>query len=263
MYPIAPHATSADALTFDYAAASDTGQIRTINEDSGYASPRLLAVADGMGGRAAGEIASSTVISSLASADTDVPVSALTRVLGEGVSRANEAIARRVAADPALTGMGTTLTAMLRSGSHLALAHIGDCRAYLLHDCCLEQLTEDHTFERLLSTEFGHPARHGKRLIRVLDGEIDQIPDLSLHLALPGNRYLLCSDGLTGPVAPEMLLAVLATSPDPRHAVARLMEQANRYGGPGNITVIVADAIEDDGVPPVSPLPTLVGSAGR
>ena len=247
------------AITLDRAVASDVGRTRPNNEDSGYAGARLLAVADGMGGHAAGEVASATVISSLIPLDVEVPVTALIRTLGEAVGRANEAIARRVAEDPALTGMGTTLTAMLWSGARLALAHVGDCRAYRLRDGRLDLLTEDHTLEGVLSARLGRPARHGNLLTRVLDGRADRTPDLSLHQALPGDRYLLCSDGLTGPVEHETLHALLATD-GPERAATRLVERANDAGGPDNITVIVADVVAGGG-PAASAVPVLVGAA--
>ncbi|MFB9831539.1 PP2C family protein-serine/threonine phosphatase [Actinoallomurus acaciae] len=252
-----------ETIRLEHAVGSVVGRVRPNNEDSGYAGARLLAVADGMGGHVGGEIASSTAISNLIAADTEVPVTALTRTLGEAVRRANEAIARRIAEDVALTGMGTTLTAMLWSGARMALAHIGDCRAYRLRDGHLEPLTEDHTLEALLAAELGRPVRHGNRLTRVLDGNIDRRPDLSLHQAMPGDRYLLCSDGLTGPVAPATVYALLATAESPGHAVARLIEQADQAGGPDNITVVVADAIggDDTARPPLPSAPTLVGAA--
>lgn len=251
------------AVTLDRAVASDVGRTRPNNEDSGYAGARLLAVADGMGGHVAGEVASATVISSLIPLDVEVPVSALVRTLGEAVGRANEAIARRVAEDPALTGMGTTLTATLWSGSHLALAHVGDTRAYRLRDGRLDLLTEDHTLEGVLSARLGRPARHGNLLTRVLDGRADRTPDLSLHQALPGDRYLLCSDGLTGPVEHDTLHALLASADGPERVAARLIERANDAGGPDNITVIVAD-VAAGGVPAASSAPAtpvLVGAA--
>jgi PPM family protein phosphatase len=227
-----------------YAAGSDIGCARGNNEDSAYAGPWLLAVADGMGGHAGGEVASSLVIESLSSVDAEVPVAELVGTLEQAVMRANETITRKVHEDPRLATMGTTLTALLWSGSQFALGHIGDSRAYLLRDGGLAQLTEDHTLEQMLAAETGGSARHGTRLMRVLDGRPDRLPDLTLREAKPGDRYLLCSDGLTGPVDVEAIHRVLTTVPAADEAVTTLIELAKQAGGPDNVTVIVADVTE-------------------
>ncbi|MEV5705461.1 protein phosphatase 2C domain-containing protein [Actinoallomurus sp. NPDC052274] len=243
-----------------YAAGSDVGRTRENNEDSAYAGPWLLAVADGMGGHVGGEIASSLAVQTLAPTDAEVPQPALVDTLEHAVLSANQAIAQRVAQEPALQSMGTTCTAMLWSGTQLALAHIGDSRAYMLRDTILYQITEDHTLEKMLTGEDGAAPHLANRLVRVLDGKPDRKPDMSLRESLPGDRYLLCSDGLTGPVDAETLHQVLTTQSEPEAAVRALIDLANQGGGPDNITVIVVDVVPEgaDARPPV-----VVGAAQR
>ncbi|MGE5286783.1 MAG: protein phosphatase 2C domain-containing protein [Micromonosporaceae bacterium] len=237
-------------LALRYAVRSDVGLLREGNEDSAYAGPRLLAVADGMGGHAAGEVASAVAISALAHLDDDVPGTDLVDALGEAVRRANTTLHEMVIANPALDGMGTTLTAMLWSGPHIALCHIGDSRAYLLRDNELYQITHDHTLVQKLQDEGrispDEAATHPQRslILRALDGRGEAEPDLSLREAKAGDRYLLCSDGLSGVVSAETLHRTLTTVPEPDRAVIQLVDLANRGGGPDNITCIVADVVD-------------------
>lgn len=240
-------------VTINYAAGSDLGCSRDNNEDSAYASPRLLAVADGMGGYAGGEVASSTVIGALRSLDIDLPPAELVDALGQAVAEANEKLRLVVEERPDLSRMGTTLTAMLWSGNQVALAHIGDSRAYMLRNGELFQITEDHTLDKLLNAEqqgepgeAAAPSRLSHVLFRVLDGKEDREPDLRLREAKLHDRYLLCSDGLSGPVGPEELYEVLTTCAEPGQAVQRLIECAVRAGGPDNITCVVADVVDPD-----------------
>lgn len=228
-----------------YAAGSDVGRTRENNEDSAYAGPWLLAVADGMGGHVGGEIASSLAIQTLASVDAEVPQPKLVETLERAVLSANQAIARRVEEEPNLHSMGTTCTAMLWSGTHTALAHIGDSRAYMLRDGVLYQITEDHTLEKMLTGEDGAAPHLANRLVRVLDGKPDRKPDVALREALPGDRYLLCSDGLSGPVDAESLHQVLSGEHDPAAAVRTLIDLANQNGGPDNVTAIVVDVVTE------------------
>ena len=243
-----------------YAAGSDVGRTRDNNEDSAYAGPWLLAVADGMGGHVGGEIASSLAVQTLAPIDTEVPQANLVETLERAVLSANQAIAQRVEQEPALQSMGTTCTAMLWSGTQMALAHIGDSRAYMLRESILYQITEDHTLEKMLTGEDGAAPHLANRLVRVLDGKPDRKPDLSLREALPGDRYLLCSDGLSGPVDAESLHQVLTTQAEPEAAAGTLIDLANQGGGPDNITVIVVDVVAEgvEARPPV-----VVGAAQR
>src|SRR6266545_2344399 len=140
-------------LSLRFAARSDIGLIREGNEDSGYAGPRLLAIADGMGGHAAGEVASSVAVATLSVLDEDVPGPDLLDALAAAIQTANDHLRDMVAADEELEGMGTTLTALLWGGSRVGLAHIGDSRAYLLRGGQLQQITHDHTFVQKLVDE--------------------------------------------------------------------------------------------------------------
>jgi protein phosphatase len=235
-----------------YGVRSHPGLLRTSNEDSVYAGPRLLAVADGMGGHAAGEVASAVAIATIAPLDADVPGSDLTAALRESARTANAHLRDMVAGDPELAGMGTTLDALLFNGNRLGLLHIGDSRVYLLRDDELTQVTHDHTFVQSLidsgriSEEEAstHPQR--SVITKVLDGHDDLEPDLSVRETRAGDRWLLCSDGLTGPVSSLETLQEALSLPDPQEACDRLVELALRGGGPDNITVLVADVVADD-----------------
>ena len=248
-----------------YAARSETGLIREGNEDSAYAGPYLLAVADGMGGHAGGGTASAAVITALARLDGPAPSRRLPETLAAATASANARLRDLSAADPALAGMGTTLTAMLWSGTRAALCHIGDSRAYLLRAGALRQITHDHSLVQSLVDEGvitpGEAAAHPQRslILRVLDGTPGAEPDLLTGEARPGDRYLLCSDGLSGVVSDQALHTVLATFPGPGAAAARLTELANRAGGPDNITCIVADLADGEAGPPPD-VPVLAGA---
>ncbi|WP_326598102.1 PP2C family protein-serine/threonine phosphatase [Streptomyces sp. NBC_01803] len=240
------------SLSLRFAAGSHTGMIRDHNEDSGYAGPRLLAIADGMGGQAAGEVASSEVISTLVQLDDDIPGSDILTSLDVSVQRANDQLRSMVAEDPRLDGMGTTLTALLWTGQRLGLVHVGDSRAYLLRGGELLQITQDHTWVQRLVDEgriteeeaTTHPQR--SLLMRAL-GSADHIEaDLSIREVRPGDRYLLCSDGLSGVVSAETLRDALSTFAPPQDTVRELIELALRGGGPDNITCIVADVLDVD-----------------
>ncbi|HEY0486926.1 MAG TPA: PP2C family serine/threonine-protein phosphatase [Mycobacteriales bacterium] len=238
------------SLTLRYAARSDRGLIREGNEDSVYAGPRLLAVADGMGGMAAGEVASNIVVAALAPLDEDVSGPDLVDALKQSIAAANQQLRDAVEDNPALEGMGTTLTAMLFSGNRIGLVHVGDSRAYVLRDGELTQLTRDDTYVQMLVDEgritadeaTTHPQR--SLLTRALDGR-DVDPDFSVREARVGDRYLLCSDGLSGVVSAETMAEALAME-DPREAADRLISLALRGGGPDNITCIVADIVDSE-----------------
>jgi protein phosphatase len=203
-----------------------------------------------MGGHAAGDVASSVAIAALAPLDDDVPPSDLLEALERALNEANDQLRQMVSADDALDGMGTTVTAMLCAGQRLALAHVGDSRAYLLRNGELQRITHDHTLVQALIddgqlSEF-EAATHPQRsvLMRVLDGRSEIELDLSVRDARAGDRYLLCSDGLSGVVRDDTLRETLATREDPQHAVDALVDLALRGGGPDNITCIVADIVE-------------------
>ncbi|GBE64002.1 serine/threonine protein phosphatase [Mycobacterium sp. MFM001] len=237
-------------LVLRYAARSDVGLVRSNNEDSVYAGARLLALADGMGGHAAGEVASQLVIAALAHLDDDEPGGDLLAKLDAAVRSGNSAIAAQVEMDPDLEGMGTTLTAILFAGNRLGLVHIGDSRGYLLRDGELTQITKDDTFVQTLVDEgritreeaHSHPQR--SLIMRALTGhEVE--PTLTMREVHAGDRYLLCSDGLSDPVSDETILEALKI-PDVVEAADRLIELALRGGGPDNVTVVVADVVEDN-----------------
>jgi len=247
-------------LALRFAARSHTGLLREGNEDSVYAGPRVLAVADGMGGHAAGEVASAVAIAALAPLDEDTPSSDLLDVLRSSALAANDHLRDMVAGDPTLDGMGTTLTAFLFAGSRLGMLHIGDSRAYLLRDGVLSQITHDDTLVQTLVDEgriseeeaSTHPQR--SLITRALDGREGVDFDLSVREARDGDRYLLCTDGLTGPVGRLETLQEALGLPDPQESCDRLVQLALRGGGPDNVTVIVADVVDSSGLragPPV------------
>src|SRR4051812_19650987 len=238
-------------LTLRYAAQSDRGLIRDLNQDSVYAGPRLLAVADGMGGMAAGDVASNIVIAAMAPLDEDVPGDAMVDALRHAVGVANQHLRDTVDANPQLEGMGTTLTAVLFSGSKFGMVHIGDSRAYLLRKGDFAQITKDDTYVQMLVDEgrvspeeaSSHPQR--SLLTRALDGR-DIDPEYSVRQVLAGDRYLICSDGLSGVVSSETIEQTMREITDPQACVERLVQLALRGGGPDNITVVIADAIDKD-----------------
>ncbi|MGW0698196.1 Stp1/IreP family PP2C-type Ser/Thr phosphatase [Streptomyces sp. NPDC002867] len=240
------------SLSLRFAAGSHKGMIREGNEDSGYAGPRLLAIADGMGGQAAGEVASSEVISTLVTLDDDVPGSDILTSLGSAVQRANDQLRMMVEEDPQLEGMGTTLTALLWTGQRLGLVHVGDSRAYLLRDGVLTQITQDHTWVQRLVDEgriteeeaTTHPQR--SLLMRALGSGDHVEPDLSIREVRAGDRYLICSDGLSGVVSHQTMEETLASYQGPQETVQDLIQLALRGGGPDNITCIVADVLDTD-----------------
>jgi protein phosphatase len=235
-------------LTLRYAVRSDRGLVRGNNEDSVYAGPRLLAIADGMGGHAAGEVASKSVISTLEWLDEDRPVGDMLSALREAVESANDSIATLIAQDTKLDGMGTTLTALRFAGGQVGLAHVGDSRAYLMRGDQLSQITHDDTYVQSL-VDAGRltpdeAANHPRKsvILRALTGASVE-PDVSIREARAGDRYLLCTDGLTDVVSNETLLETLASG-DPQECADRLVELALRGGGPDNVTCIVADVVE-------------------
>ena len=237
-------------LALRYAARSDRGLVRANNEDSVYAGARLLALADGMGGHAAGEVASQLVIAHLAHLDDDEPGGDLLSKLNDAVHEGNSAIAHEVEENPDLEGMGTTLTAILFAGDRLGLVHIGDSRGYLLRDGELVQITKDDTFvqtlvdEGRITAEEAHTHPQRSLIMRALTGhEVE--PTLIMREAREGDRYLLCSDGLSDPVSQETILEALKVS-DVGQSADRLIELALRGGGPDNVTVVVADVVDHD-----------------
>lgn len=235
-------------LVLRYSARSDRGLVRQNNQDSVYAGPRLLALADGMGGHAAGEVASKLVIAALVPLDDDEPGDDLLGELAEATAQGNDAITELVSEEPDLDGMGTTLTAVLFAGNRLGMVHVGDSRAYLFRDGGLTQITRDDTFVQSLIDEGriteDEAATHPQRslLLRALTGH-DVDPSLMVREARAGDRYLLCSDGLSGVVSAETIGEAL-TITDPQACADRLIELALKGGGPDNVTCIVADVVD-------------------
>ncbi|GAB2979669.1 MerR family transcriptional regulator [Amycolatopsis acidiphila] len=227
------------SLNIRYAVRSDRGLVRASNQDVAYAGSRLLAVADGFG--PGDRLASSVAIDALKPLDSTVPAGDLLNVLSDAVERAGVAV-RELGAD-----VGTTLTALLWSGSQLALVHIGDSRVYLLRDGKLFQITQDHTLVQSMVDEgrltpeeaASHPQR--ALLVKALHGDNAAEPDVELRDAEPGDRYLLCSDGLHTAVTLEALRQVMTDIADPAEAVHELVERANHNGGADNVACIVAD----------------------
>jgi protein phosphatase len=235
-------------LGIRYAARTDTGKVRTSNEDAAYAGGRLLAVADGVGGKAGGS-ASAAAIAALKPLEARaVPTHELLNALAEAVGDA-ERVVQDIATATDDGEAATTLTAMLWSGSQLGLVHIGDTRAYLLRDGELFQITHDHTWvqslvdEGRLSPEEAdtHPQR--AMLIRAITGGGGHRPDLSVHDARADDRYLLCSDGLTRVVSTESTRAVLRSRSGPDEAVEELIALAHEGGAPDNIACVVAEVV--------------------
>jgi serine/threonine protein phosphatase PrpC len=237
-------------LVLRYAARSDVGLVRSNNEDSVYAGARLLALADGMGGHAAGEVASQLVIAALAHLDDDEPGGDLLAKLDSAIHSGNSAIAAQVEMEPDLEGMGTTLTAILFAGNRIGMAHIGDSRGYLMREGELNQITKDDTFVQTLvddgriTKEEAHSHPQRSLIMRALTGhEVE--PTLTMREVRLGDRYLLCSDGLSDPVSDETIQDALKI-PDVTDAADRLIELALRGGGPDNVTVVVADVVDND-----------------
>jgi protein phosphatase len=222
-----------------------------------------------MGGHAAGEVASAATIATIASLDSDQSANDLLPALANAVATANMRLQEMIMSDPATEGMGTTLTALLWSDGHAALCHIGDSRAYLLRDGKFYQITHDHTLVQSLVDEgriteddvATHPQR--SLLLRALDGRTLADPDLSSHETIPGDRYLMCSDGLSGVVTEQTLHQALSSVRDPDKAALQLVELALKGGGPDNITCIVADVVDTDftALPPQAPV--LAGAASN
>lgn len=255
------------ATTGKSAAISHVGKIRSNNQDSGYAGQYLFVVADGMGGHAGGDVASAIAVKRIAETDRQyASPNDAEFALQAALLAANSLLAETVFEHGELTGMGTTVSGILRVGDHVAIAHIGDSRIYLYRDGELKQITADHTFvQRLVDSGRITPeeaAVHPRRsvLMRVL-GDVDASPeiDTTVMQTLPGDRWLICSDGLSSYVAEEKLHAVLSTVPFAETAVERLVKESLDQGAPDNVTVVLVDVDDTDDsshVPPIT-----VGSA--
>lgn len=251
-------------LTFG--AASDVGLVRTQNEDSYVAGGGVFAVCDGMGGALAGEVASETACRNLRELGSEG--NSADR-LQAAVRRANAEILKRSIEEPGMAGMGTTLTAAVRQGDSLVIAHVGDSRAYLLRGRRLRQLTEDHSLvaelvrEGSLTPEEAAVHPHRSVITRALGTEEEVLPDI---IALPlevGDRLLLCSDGVSGLVSDDRLQQVLESAATAQQAAEDLVAEALAHGGDDNATAVVLFCSEGDGEGDVDPGDVVVGPARR
>ncbi|PKQ16699.1 MAG: protein phosphatase [Actinobacteria bacterium HGW-Actinobacteria-7] len=235
-----------------WASLSDIGRVRTHNEDSVIAQPPLFAVADGLGGHEAGEVASAIAVETLRD---HAPRRADANALARAVRAANSAVMRAAREGVGRSGMGTTMTAALVDGGHIVLAHVGDSRAYLLRGAVLEPLTDDHSMvadmiRRGQLSEADarvHPNR--SVITRALGTDSNMVADTYEVHASAGDRLLLCSDGLSGMLTDERITELLGAYRDPSTAAHALVDAANEAGGQDNVSVIVVDIEEtSDGV---------------
>ena len=251
------------------AAASHVGKVRTNNQDSGYAGQCLFVVADGMGGHAGGDVASSIATKRIIEADTRyLSAQEAEFALQAALIAANAELSEAVLDHAELTGMGTTVSALVVLDNEVAIAHIGDSRIYLLRDDELSQITTDHTFvQRLVDsgriTEAEaqvHPRR--SVLMRVL-GDVEASPevDTSILATLPGDRWLLCSDGLTGVVSFAGIANAHGSGLSAEEVADRLIKESLDGGAPDNVTVVIVDVAET--VETRTDSPTTVGSAAN
>ncbi len=256
-------------MRLEYAAISDVGKVRKDNQDSGYVGPHVIAVCDGVGGAARGDIASSTAISQLRRLD-DGPAEGeqgdlLTQVAGV-LHRAHDKIGDLVDENPALSGTSTTATVALFDGEQLAVGHVGDSRAYLLRDGALSQLTQDHTFVQTLiddgqiTEEEARSHPHRNLILKAVDGIHDLEPDLFPVELRVGDRLLFCSDGACGVLDPDRLGAILGEG-NADYAAVELVRASLAAGSTDNVTCLVADLVE--GEPDLSVEPMLVGAAAE
>lgn len=251
------------------AAVSHVGKIRANNQDSGYAGAHLFVVADGMGGHAGGDVASAIAIKSIVDTDREFATSEEAEyALHAALVGANTRIAETVFDHTELTGMGTTVSGLILVGDTVAIAHIGDSRIYLLRSGELTQISSDHTFvQRLVDsgriTE-EEAAVHPRRsvLMRVL-GDVDATPEIDtmLYETRPGDRWLICSDGLSSYVPDDKIAAALQTVPETQDAAAKLIRESLDHGAPDNVTVVLVD-IDGSGNAAHTP-PITVGSASQ
>lgn len=244
-------ATAKEAMKLNVTALSDRGLVRGNNEDSAFGGAYLLALADGMGGHAAGEVASQLMIEKLEPLNRDPEDNDLLALLGASARDGNAAIAKHVAEHPDTEGMGCTLSALLFNGTEFGMIHVGDSRGYRLRDGKLTQITKDDTFVQSLVDQgkldpadvSSHPQK--SLILKAYTGR-DVEPTLSMLDAQVGDRLLLCSDGLSDPVTASTIESALGqgTLDD---AASMLVELALRSGGPDNVTVVVAEVVADDG----------------
>ena len=250
-------------------AASDVGKVRSSNQDSGYAGVNLFFVADGMGGHAGGDIASAITAQHVATADEPVENSQQAeQKLIDYIWQANQKLSASVQAHSDLAGMGTTFSGMLVHGTSVSIGHIGDSRIYLARDGVVKQITTDHTFvQRLVDTgriseeeALVHPRR--SVLMRVL-GDVEQFPEVDLETfeTKPGDRWMVCSDGLSGVIPEGLMHRIMLSKSNVQEATDLLVGEALEFGAPDNVTVVLVDVLDDQEQTGVSPARNFVGSA--
>ncbi len=246
------------SLALRYQAHSEIGLVRKNNQDSAYVSPTMLVVADGMGGAAAGDLASAVAIKELRAVDGDHTGEDMLTAFDDAIGNAAAQIAALVNSDHALEGMGSTVCGVMFDGTSLGLANIGDSRAYRYRDGTLTRLTRDHSWVQTLVDEgriteaeaLEHP--HRSLILRVVNGQPQHLPDLELADAAEGDRLLICSDGLCGMVTDAMIEAELKGELD--EVMPRLIALAHATGGQDNITIVLADIVEGERTGPVEVL---------
>ena len=252
-------------FSLDLRSHSETGPLRKNNQDSGFASPNMLVVADGMGGAAAGDLASTVAISFIERVDERHTGDEMVTVLAGAVARANDKLADLVAADHSLDGMGTTVTAAMFSGEQLGFVHIGDSRAYIFRDGTLEHITTDHSWvmslvkEGKITPEEAETHPHRNLLLKVLNGQPTHAPDTFLFDLAHGDRLLFCSDGLCG-FATDATIREHLHKPDLDEVMDALVKAAYAGGGADNITIILADVVGQDDDLDAAPA-TVIGAA--
>jgi protein phosphatase len=246
--------TSQGALHLRFAALSDVGRIRRDNQDSGYAGPHLLVIADGVGGAARGDIASSAAVDAIRKLDVAPGDDALSE-LSATIHLAHDRLAEIVEAHPELEGTSTTVTAVVFDGTALQVGHVGDSRGYLLHEGRLTSLTTDHTLvqslvdEGRITAEEARVHPHRNLILKAVDGVHDPEPDLFSVPIVPGDRVLLCSDGCSGVLDDEQLAELLGVD-DLDEAAARLVRSALDAGSSDNVTVVLAEVRDGEGGEP-------------
>ncbi|MDO4913661.1 MAG: protein phosphatase 2C domain-containing protein [Bifidobacteriaceae bacterium] len=231
---------------------SDTGTVRSNNQDSSFAGEHIVAICDGMGGHAGGDTASTIAIRSLAhieEEDVNLSVDQVTHMMNTSILAAHDAIVGKAKRERKLAGMGTTVTTVSLVNGYWVVAHIGDSRAYLLRDNTLIQVTTDHSYvQHLIDTGHitpeeakNHPQRNV--VMRVLgDFDIDPYPDITIRKAYPADRWLLCSDGLCGVLEPSTISEALSTISDQEKCAQHLVSMALNAGSTDNVTAVIADA---------------------
>jgi protein phosphatase len=250
-------------------AASDVGKVRSSNQDSGYAGVNLFFVADGMGGHAGGDIASAITAQHVATADEPVENSQQAeQKLIDYIWQANQKLSASVQAHSDLAGMGTTFSGMLVHGTSVSIGHIGDSRIYLARDGVVKQITTDHTFvQRLVDTgriseeeALVHPRR--SVLMRVL-GDVEQFPEVDLETfeTKPGDRWMVCSDGLSGVIPEGLMHRIMLSKSNVQEATDLLVGEALEFGAPDNVTVVLVDVLDSKEESEVAPSRNFVGSA--